>query len=172
MTRTVAHMQAQASQRPHDAQLWFALGMGQMFRAVETVVQAFYRHGLNPELANLGPLLGEMRDPDMGIAAANPNPQPIDGRCVRQIFVRFVRDMLNLSPSALIWPMPGGCRLRSILSRHRLIFCARTTSRPSSMRLAITCFRRQVFRFKWLSVVTRRTVNSPVLTPGSRMRSL
>ncbi|WP_406694009.1 hypothetical protein V5E97_23490 [Singulisphaera sp. Ch08] len=73
--------------RPADAQARFGLGTVQFVRAVEHLIQAFYQHGLQPDLS--GNMIPFARLP----VPANPNPKPIAYEDLRKIIEDFVGDL-------------------------------------------------------------------------------
>ena len=71
---------------PDDAQARFGLGAIQFVRAVEHLVQGFFKHGLQPDISGMIPFA---RLP----VPANPKPEPISYEDLRTIFKEFIGDL-------------------------------------------------------------------------------
>ena len=71
---------------PDDDQARFGLGTIQFVRAVEHLVQAFFKHGLQPDVSGMIPFA---RLP----VPANPKPEPIAYDDLRTMFEDFSRDL-------------------------------------------------------------------------------
>ncbi len=72
--------------RPDDAQARFGLGTIQFVRAVEHLVQGFFKHGLQPDISGMIPFA---RLP----VPANPKPEPIAYADLRTMFEQFIDDL-------------------------------------------------------------------------------
>jgi len=72
---------------PDDGQARFGLGTIQFVRAVEHIVQGFYKYGLQPDLS--GGMIPFARLP----VPANPKPEPIAYDDLRTIFDEFLGDL-------------------------------------------------------------------------------
>ena len=71
---------------PDDAQARFGLGMIQFVRAIEHLVQGFFKHGLQPDVSGMIPFA---RLP----VPANPKPEPIAYDDLRTMFEEFIGDL-------------------------------------------------------------------------------
>lgn len=109
---TLAAGEAALAALPQDRQAIAAQGMIKFARAVETLAQGFYRHGLKPPRNNNIPLL-RLPVPE------NPRPEPLTYEALRAIYVRFLADLT--AAEAMLARLPdGSVRLPLDLNAVRL----------------------------------------------------
>jgi hypothetical protein len=72
---------------PDDGSARFGLGAIQFVRAIERLVQAFYKHGLQPDVS--GGMIPFARLP----VPPNPKPEPISYEDLRRIFEELIADL-------------------------------------------------------------------------------
>jgi hypothetical protein len=100
---------------PEDAQARFGLGTVQFVRAVERLVQSFYKHGLEPDLA-----AGQIPFARIPVPS-NPKPEPIAYEDLRAIFRTFLDDLAR-AESTLALVKDGSVRLPIRFGLVRLDF--------------------------------------------------